>query len=132
MEINKPLAAAYYLKEELNIDATQIVITGYSVGGSAAWYYAFKYPHIVTAAIPVATKVQSNMDGFVQIPVYVINSIDDMNVPFEAVREWVGELQNLGMDITFMEVQGAIHSDIGGYVEGLSSAVAWLIEKWSN
>ena len=60
-----------YAKKYWPIDEGKIVISGYSDGGIASWYFGTHYPKIFSAAIPMASR--DNYNKKPEIPFYVIH-----------------------------------------------------------
>ena len=56
-----------------NIDKKRIAITGFSMGGAGAWYFADKYPDRFTAVIPVAGRPTPYAAGW-RLPVFAVHS----------------------------------------------------------
>ncbi|NHZ87312.1 MAG: hypothetical protein GWP19_15820, partial [Planctomycetia bacterium] len=68
-----------YAKKSWPIDEDKIIVSGYSNGGIATWFFGVNYPQIFSAAIPIASRY--DYDKKLQIPFYVIHGDKDELFP---------------------------------------------------
>src|SRR5262249_42063894 len=68
-----------------NIDRKKIAVTGFSMGGTGAWYYGLKYPDRFSAVIPIAGTPPPVISQW-RLPVLAIHSRDDEVVPIQATQ----------------------------------------------
>lgn len=104
--------------------ASRSVITGYSNGGIAAWYFARLYPEWFSAAIPMAFN--DMIVGPTRVPVYAIQGDKDELFPIEPVRAAVARERAQGVDVTLAERHRAGHMTPCEYAPELRDAGAWL------
>ncbi len=118
-----------YAKKYWPIDENKIIVSGYSNGGYATWFFGINYPDIFSAAIPVASNYDYNKK--LEIPFYVIHGDYDRTFPLEDIQELVTSLKNKGSDIQLFIMEGYSH-DIGcDYDYSLWQASDWLLnEVW--
>ncbi|WP_373058973.1 dienelactone hydrolase family protein [Zunongwangia sp. H14] len=122
--------------ENLPVDASKIVVNGYSDGGNASWYYAEVWDQYFSAGIPMASSYNTyNTNGQprkIDTPLYVIHGEDDELFPLEQTREWVEATREAGTDITFEIAPGLEHDEPCEYVPYLEHASEWLMnEVWN-
>jgi len=141
------------VQSEFNVDSRRIVITGFSLGGLAAWYMAVENPDFFSAAIPVATaptlvRADSGAEpehrrfiregtvpwheGLLSIPFFVVHSRADELIPFDKVERAVEDLRAKGASIEFVAVDGLGHYVVMEYVDAVAQAVPWVRRIWST
>ena len=74
----------HYILKTWPVDKTQIVVTGYSMGGMGAWFYGSKYPDIFCAAIPVAGMPTGNFE--MQVPIYTLHGQFDEIIDIQPTK----------------------------------------------
>ncbi len=116
-----------YAKKYWPIDENKIVVSGYSNGGIATWYFGINFPNIFSAAIPVASRYDYNKK--LKIPFFVIHGDYDTTFPLFETQELVNSLKNKGSDIQLFIMEGYNH-DIGcDYDYALWQASDWLLDE---
>jgi predicted peptidase len=111
------------------IDSRKIAVTGYSMGGRGAWFWAGMYPDRFTAAIPVAGSPPSSVAGW-RVPVFAVHSRDDEVVPIGPTEQRILDLKKMGKNAELVVVNGITHFETYRHVDGLRKAVPWLNELW--
>ena len=106
------------------IDPNKIIVTGYSRGGTASWFFGIRFPEIFSAAIPIASE--SNYGKILDIPFYVIHGEHDDVFPLEGIQTTVTRLKDLGSDIQLHVINDFSHYSPCLYSSQLSNAVDWL------
>jgi predicted peptidase len=115
-----------------HVDRQRVLVTGFSLGGAGTWFMASRHADRFTAAIPMAGRIADpSLEGYGAIPTYIIHSRADEVVPFEPAERAARELERLGRPVRFEAVTGVGHFQMGGYVEALRRAGAWVSETWS-
>ena len=118
-----------YAKKYWPIDENKIVVSGYSNGGIATWYFGVHYPQIFSAAIPMASRYDYNRK--LEIPFYVIHGDRDNTFPLSDTEELVSSLQNKGSNIQLFVMEGYGHNVACDYDYSLRQASDWLLnEVW--
>jgi predicted peptidase len=115
------------------IDTKRIVVTGFSAGGRGTWFYAASYPDFFTAAVPVAGEpLPAAINTLGDMPVYVIHGVNDEVILYEDVAPIIMQMQDAGLNIKFVAVNGLSHYNTSGYIGPLNGAVPWIREQWNN
>lgn len=117
-------------KANWHVDATKVLVTGYSNGGNASWLYTDFFPQYFTAGIAMASSYNSRRaDGSISaiaVPLYVIHSNADELFPVEITQAFVEDSLNAGSTIEFVVVDGLSHYTPCDYVSYLKEGVAWV------
>jgi predicted peptidase len=111
------------------IDRGRVAVTGYSMGGTGAWYWAEKFPERFSAVLPIASRPPASAVGW-RLPVLAIHSRDDQVVAFDPAAARIAELQKAGMNAKLIALTGIAHYEAGRFREPLRQAVPWLQEVW--
>ena len=110
--------------ESFNIDASQVYVTGYSMGGQGTWHIAGRHQDLFTGAIPVAAPVTGTTQW--SIPVYSIHSSRDDVVPYSRAKSHAESIEAAGGTIEFITAKGLTHYDAGGYGSHVANGVKWI------
>ena len=145
------LAVVAAVAKERVIDARRTLVTGFSMGGQGAWFFAAQHPERFAAAIPIAAQplvrhartpaeVEAQhaelaagsgwADALRRTPLYVISSRADASVPFAAVEHAVKAVEARGGRVRFAPVDAVPHHLVSGFVEPLRGAVPWVQDVW--
>ncbi len=111
------------------VDASKLVLVGYSNGGNGSWYYAEHQANTFSAGIPIASSYHNDTSVKIDVPLYVIHGEDDELFPVDSTRKWVEEYQDSGGDIKFVVAEGLTHFLPCEYISYLQDASAWLEEQ---
>jgi predicted peptidase len=114
-----------YAKKYWPIDESKIVVSGYSNGGIAAWFFGTNYPETFSAAIPMASI--NNYNKKLNIPFYVIHGENDELFPLSETQSLVNDLESEGADIRLVVVDGLSHYTPCSYDNSLRFASNWLL-----
>ena len=115
------------------IDRDRMLVTGFSMGGAGTWFMATHHPERFTGAIPIASAPRDNpLDRIGPMPVHVIHSRDDELVPIGPARAAADTLAQRGQPTEFTELSGVGHYTMGGYVQALREAGAWMRQQWDR
>lgn len=104
--------------------AARSVITGYSNGGIATWYFARLYPTHFGAAIPMA--FDASIVGATPLAVYAIQGDSDELFDIARIRAAIAAERARGTEVTLIERHRAGHLEPCAYVPELSRAAEWL------
>jgi predicted peptidase len=127
------MALLEQVRREYAIDGRRILVTGFSMGGRGTWFMSSHHPDLFTGAIVMAGPVGDEpLDKRSVMPTYVIHSPEDLVVPFAPAEQMARQLASMGRPITFEEVRGPGHFDMGGYVDALRRAGRWIAEAWKK
>lgn len=147
------LAVVAQVKKDHAIDAKRTLVTGFSMGGSGAWYLGATHPELFRAAIPMAalpittavrtreeaTAARKALDSgsewatpLLRLPLYVIHSRADETVPIEPLEKAVQTLKGRGADITTAIVDDVPHHLVPGFIDALAGATPWIRGVWDR
>jgi predicted peptidase len=131
------LAVVADVRKRVAFDARRTLVTGFSMGGSGAWFFAQTHPELFRAAIPMAAAARPAGDdpatfAPVKMPVFAIHSRADRTVPLERVERSVKALQDLGGDVTLTLIDDIAHNMIPGFIDPLAAAVPWVTQVWAR
>lgn len=107
-----------------NIDANQVYVTGYSMGGEGTWHVAGRHQDLFTGAIPVAAPVTGTTEW--KIPVYAIHSSQDEVVPYSSAKKHAASIEAADGTIQFKTASGLTHYDAGSYGSYVTEGVRWI------
>lgn len=101
------------VRKEFNIDDNRIFLTGHSMGGAGAYFYAAKHPEIWAAVAPIAGGGIDDRyapgDKVKNLPFLVMQGEKDLIVRADASRASVAKMRELGIKHTYIEAPGADH-----------------------
>lgn len=147
------LAIVDQVLKEFKVDSQRTLVTGFSMGGHGAWFFAANHPTLFRAAIPMAsmpvtTRATSNREAraaaetlesntewtkaVAATPLYVIHSRADASVPFPALERAIKILEASGARVTLAAIDDVPHNLLSGYIEPLQGAVAWVRKVWAE
>jgi predicted peptidase len=101
--------------DEFPVDRRQILVVGFSLGGSGAWFLSARHADLFTAAIVMAGRTEEPITNLGKIPTYVIHGRNDEVVPFGQAEQRAGALERMG-----------------GYLAALRSGGRWVREQWQK
>jgi predicted peptidase len=131
------LAVVADVRKRVAFDARRTLVTGFSMGGSGAWFFAQTHPELFRAAIPMAAAPRPAGDdpttfAPVKMPVYAIHSRADRTVPLDRVEAGVKALQGLGGNVTLTLIDDIPHNLIPGFIDPLAGAMPWVTKVWAQ
>jgi len=147
------VAIVAQVKKDHRIDERRTLVTGFSMGGSGAWYFGATHPELFRAAIPMAAlpvtvPVRSRADAsaarkaldsgtewatpLLRMPLHVIHSRADETVPIEPLEAAVKTLKGRGADITTTFIDEVPHHLVPGFIDALEGATPWIRGVWER
>ena len=120
------------VRDEFAIDPRRIVVVGFSLGGSGAWFLSARHADVFSAAIVMAGRTEEPLTNLAKIPTYVIHSRDDQVVPFAQAEQRAAALKRMGRPIQFDTLAGVGHYEMGGYLAALRNGGRWVREQWQK
>ncbi len=134
---NKVLTLIDLISSNLPVDQDKVVITGYSDGGNAAWYYTQNHPERFSASIPMASsynpvRPDPNMPIGMSIPMYVIHGELDQLFPLATTQGYIDTTVAAGTDLEFVVAPLLDHYNSCSYVPYLQDAADWLVNTVWN
>jgi predicted peptidase len=125
------LSLLSYLKDQYKIDSQKILITGYSMGGIGAWFFANRYPDDFSAALIMAAKLPDTISlNDWEVPLYVIHGREDEVYPIVDTTRIVVQMENQGKDVTYRILEQVHHFDVSKFILPLQESVSWVLEHW--
>ena len=113
------------------IDQRKVIVTGYSMGGAGAWYWAEKHPERFSAVVPVSGRPTSSA-GTWRVPVFAVHSRDDQVNPIGPTEQRIAELKTAGLNAQLVVLTGIAHFETSRFVNGLRQAVPWVQQIWKT
>ncbi len=101
------------VKRQYKIDESRIYLMGHSMGGIGTWLLAAKYPDIWAALAPFAgAGTPATLERIRHIPEFIVHGDADPTVNVSGSRNMVAKLKELGVEHSYVEVPGGLHSDV--------------------
>jgi predicted esterase len=109
------------LKREYNVDESRIYLTGFSDGGTGAWFFGMRAPTAFSAILPLHGSLevlahpdtggdgQMYLGNLVNRPVFATNGGLDPLYPAAAMERMMSRLDRAGVNLLFMPLPEAGH-----------------------
>lgn len=82
------------------VDSDRIYLIGYSMGGTGAWYMAYKYPSVFAAVAPMSGNTNSWWASKLKdIPIWAFHGQQDNLVPVSETEDMAGAIRKEGGSI---------------------------------
>ncbi|WP_159470726.1 alpha/beta hydrolase-fold protein [Dyadobacter sp. 3J3] len=101
------------VKKRFNVDENRTYLTGLSMGGGGTLWIGLTRPDIWAAIAPVCAAppagtidLAGNASNY---PVHFFHGDKDPVVPVESTRNWVSQMQDLGVEVTYKEFVDVKH-----------------------
>lgn len=144
------------IKANYSIDNKKILLTGYSAGAFGTWSVGADHQQAFTALMPISgaplywvqpkkmpespeqmlplMKTMPKITAKWTIPVYVINSHADKNVPIELTSVYIKQLKadQPKADITFATLKDAAHFDFEPFLTEVKAGYALINKAWGE
>jgi predicted peptidase len=127
-------AALAAVEQHLRVDTRRRVVMGYSMGGRGTWHMAATFRSHFVAAIPIAgTPREVTLDPLWDLPLYVIHSEADRQVPIEDAAQAVERLHAMGAPVEFARLPSGDHFEYCLVIAELRNKVCpWLKTVWQH
>jgi predicted peptidase len=127
------IALLDHVQGAYNIDPQRVLVTGYSMGGIGTWHLAARHQDRFTAAVVMAGVPPSDAaEREWAVPLYVIHSRADEVLPLEPTETVVGQLQDKGVPVEFVLLEGITHYETGRFAPALRAAIPWIEQAWQK
>jgi poly(3-hydroxybutyrate) depolymerase len=101
------------VRQMYKIDESRIYLLGHSMGAIGTWKIAPKYPDLWAAIAPVSGQgAPETLDRIRAVPEIIVHGDNDPTVNVNGSRAMVAKLKELGVEHTYIEVPGGVHSDV--------------------
>lgn len=122
-----------YVEKNYAVDVQRRLITGYSMGGAGTWYLAARNPDRFSAAVVMAGwPPQAIEDVEWKIPLVIIHSRQDEIVPLQPTEYFSNTLQEKGVPVKLVVLDGITHYEMFRFVEPLRTTISWVESVWQR
>lgn len=122
-----------YVEKNYAVDVQRRLITGYSMGGAGTWYLAARNPDRFSAAVVMAGwPPQEIEDVEWKIPLVIIHSRQDEIVPLQPTEYFSNTLQEKGVPVKLVVLDGITHYEMFRFVEPLRTTISWVESVWQR
>ena len=109
-DMQAAMKALDHVIETEAVDTDQILITGLSMGGAAAWEVAMRLPERIAAAVPVCGKSEEKYAELAKdVPLWVVHGDADTVIPVDCSRSMVAAVKEAGGNPKYTELPGVGH-----------------------
>ena len=114
---------------DYRIDAQRIYITGHSMGGRGALYFAYRLPSRFAAVLALGTYSPIPAWGgkLAQIPLWLFHGTADASAPIAETKELVQAIEAAGGHPRFNSLEGRGHFILDVY--GQPDVYNWLLQQ---
>jgi predicted peptidase len=122
------------ITENYAVDRARVYLTGFSMGGQGAWYFAVKHPDIWAAVAPVAGRIPDSKDFLKRLceqkskPFWVFHGAMDEAVPLTGSQDPVEALRDCGSDVRFTVYADLGHGATADETYRNENLYAWFLE----
>ncbi len=118
-----------------NIDKSNVMLGGISMGGYGTWDLAVRHPELFNAIFPICgsgdpTKAEAIKD----LKIWTFHSDNDASVPVQGTRDMVAALEKVGADVKYTEFTGKGHNAWRPAMDEVKDPylLQWLFEDCRN
>lgn len=127
------MALLDHVTKNWSVDPARTLITGYSMGGMGTWALAAKHQDLFAAALIVAGRPQEDSAEVAwRIPLYIIHSRDDEVVPLKPTADIAKVLDDKGVKVKLVVVDGLTHYQVPAFVPYMREAIPWIKRAWKK
>lgn len=141
---------------EFHADRSRVYLTGFSMGATGAYRFAYRWPRRFAAMMAIAGRVTTFdvrtypeadkqadrvanpfvaapdpfaalAQGLGRLPILIVHGDADPTVPTDQSRRLVAALKAAGADVTYREVPGGHHEDTAQAAYADPASLAWLL-----
>jgi poly(3-hydroxybutyrate) depolymerase len=99
-------------RTEYNVDPERIYLVGNSMGGEGVWHLAARHPRLWAAVAPAAGPIDPEAypyEKLRQMPVLAVHGDNDPIISYEASKQMVAKLRQLGAPANLLTVPAGGH-----------------------
>ena len=128
-DVNALAALVDKIAREQRIDPARIYITGHSMGGRGALYFAFKQPDRFTAVAALSPygPITAWSKRLASVPLWLIHGAKDVQAPIKDTEELVQAIEKAGGKPRFTALPDADHFILDWYDR--NEVFDWLLEQ---
>ena len=117
---------------DYRIDQQRIYVTGHSMGGRGALYFAYRLPSRFAAVLALSpySPVSAWGNKLAQIPLWLFQGSADTLAPITETKELVGAIQSAGGHPRFNSLEGRDHFILDVYDR--PDVYQWLLQQKRN
>jgi predicted peptidase len=116
-------------RQEYNVDAGRIYLTGLSMGGQGTWALASDHPELWAAIVPICGPTWgANAAKIVRLPCWCFHGSNDDRVPVKMSREMIRELERLEGTPRYTEYSGVAHNSWDA-AYGTDELYTWMLSQ---
>ncbi|RJE90308.1 phospholipase [Paenibacillus sp. 1011MAR3C5] len=113
--------------DHYSVDRKCVYLTGFSMGGHGAWYYAAHKPGLFAAVSPLSGWFNPDQAELLKdIPIWAFHGDADDVVPFERTHEMIEALKDMNPQIRFTPIPGEGHR-IMHYAYDQDEWIEWML-----
>lgn len=109
------------------VDPAQVYVAGLSQTGFWSWYLGRELADRLAGIVPmgaVTWEIDPALGNLLNLPTFVIHGANDPICKVEPVRATTKRMQELGLPVKYLELEGAAH-DVGTWGR-LNQGLAWV------
>jgi predicted peptidase len=113
---------------EYRIDTQRVYVTGHSMGGRGALYFAYKLPSRFAAVLALSpySPVTAWAEKLTHIPIWILQGTADAAAPIAETKELVAAIESAGGHPRFDPLAGRDHFILDTYER--TDVYQWLLE----
>ena len=117
---------------DYRIDQQRIYVTGHSMGGRGALYFAYRLPSRFAAVLALSpySPITAWANKLAQIPLWLFQGSADTLAPITETKELVGAIQSAGGHPRFNSLEGRDHFILDVYDR--PDVYQWLLQQKRN
>ena len=126
------IAAIEEVKTTYGIDAGNVSLTGFSMGGTGAWSIAAAYPDEFSRIAPCAGGIRAKRTALAalgEMPIWTFVGSEDNVVKPQSAIDFVDRLSKTNPSASVTVLEGAGHADVPAlaYLDEGADLIGWLI-----
>ena len=112
--MNSVIQSMLHAADQANIDPTRVYLMGHSLGAHATWNIGLHYSTYFAAIAPLAGAAgepwqRVRLMNLSNVLPVVWHDVNDQVIPFDASRSIVRVMQNMKLDVQYIETKGLGH-----------------------
>ncbi len=123
------------ITQRYEVDTRRIYLSGFSMGGEGAWYFAAQHPDQFAAVAPVSGQIPDvpnfleTMCTLKNTPVWVFHGAADEMVPLANSQKLAQTLHDCGGDVQFTVYDGLKHGETSDKTYADPNLFNWFLTK---